>query len=512
MDALAAVRASDFFHLQQPFPIGRKHPGQYEQARHLVHQTPACWGKPQSPATNGGCYNLPYEKIGKNEPVCIADEVLFEIPESWEWVRLGNLFQHNTGKALNASNHEGTLLQYITTSNLYWNRFELASLKKMYFTDAEISKCTVTNGDLLVCEGGDIGRAAIWRYDYDICIQNHIHRLRSYIPLCTEFFYYLFYLYKNAGWIGGKGIGIQGLSSNAIHALLFPLPPLNEQKRIVEKLQELKPYTNKYDFASNKIDTLNNAFPEQLKKSILQEAVQGKLVPQDPADEPASALLEHIRTEKEHLIKSGKIKRDKHESVIFRRDNSYYERVDGMERCIDDEIPFEIPESWEWCRLGTILYKLTDGTHSTPKYTAGGIPFISVKDISSGEICFENTKFISESEHEILASRCDPRRDDILLTKVGTTGIPVLVDTDKPFSIFVSVAQLRFSTNLLDKNFLVYLLKSPLVQFQCAENTKGVGNKNWVMRDISNTLICIPPIAEQKRIKARLDSVLQYHL
>ena len=163
---------------------------------------------------------MPYEKIGKNEPVCIADEVPFEIPESWEWVRLGNLFQHNTGKALNTSNHTGTLIQYITTSNLYWNRFELTSLKKMYFTDAEVSKCTVTNGDLLVCEGGDIGRAAIWKYDYDICIQNHIHRLRPYIPLCTEFFYYLFYLYKNAGWIGGKGIGIQGLSSNAIHVLL----------------------------------------------------------------------------------------------------------------------------------------------------------------------------------------------------------------------------------------------------------------------------------------------------
>ena len=189
--------------------------------------------------------------------------------------------------------------------------------------------------------------------------------------------------------------------------------------------------------------------------------------------------------------------------------SSYYEKVDGIERCIDELLPFEIPESWEWCRLGTILQKLTDGTHSTPKYTARGIPFISVKDISSGKISFERTKFISKTEHELLASRCDPHRDDILLTKVGTTGIPVLVDTDRPFSIFVSVAQLRFSTELLDKFFLIYLLKSPLVQTQCRENTKGVGNKNWVMRDIANTLICIPPLAEQKRIQASLANVLK---
>ena len=126
-----------------------------------------------------GADNTPYEKVGKNEPVSIADEVPFEIPESWEWVRLGGIFYHNTGKALNASNQSGQLLEYITTSNLYWNRFELDSLRQMYFTDAEIDKCTATKGDLLVCEGGDIGRAAIWPFDYDIRIQNHIHRLRA---------------------------------------------------------------------------------------------------------------------------------------------------------------------------------------------------------------------------------------------------------------------------------------------------------------------------------------------
>ena len=167
---------------------------------------------------------------------CIDNELPFEIPETWEWVRLGSVFQHNTGKALNASNRDGEKLTYITTSNLYWDCFVLDNLKTMPFTDSEVDKCTVQQGDLLVCEGGDIGRAAIWESATPMRIQNHIHRLRAYVPVCTRFFYHLFYLYKGAGWIGGKGIAIQVLSSNAIHNLLFPLPPLHEQERIVSAI------------------------------------------------------------------------------------------------------------------------------------------------------------------------------------------------------------------------------------------------------------------------------------
>ena len=180
--------------------------------------------------------NKYYEKIG-SEVTCIDDEIPFEIPDSWAWIRLGNIFQHNTGKALNGSNQKGAFYDYITTSNLYWNSFVLGKLRSMPFTDDELDKCTVKKGDLLVCEGGDIGRSAIWNYDYDIRIQNHIHRLRAYTPICTMFVYYTLYLYKHTGLIGGKGIGIQGLSSNALHKLLLPLPSIAEQKRIVDKIE-----------------------------------------------------------------------------------------------------------------------------------------------------------------------------------------------------------------------------------------------------------------------------------
>ena len=180
--------------------------------------------------------NKYYEKVG-SEINCIDDEIPFEIPDSWSWIRLGNIFQHNTGKALNGSNQKGVFYDYITTSNLYWNSFVLGKLRSMPFTDDELDKCTVKKGDLLVCEGGDIGRSAIWNYDYDIRIQNHIHRLRAYTPICTMFVYYTLYLYKHTGLIGGKGIGIQGLSSNALHKLLLPLPSIAEQKRIVDKVE-----------------------------------------------------------------------------------------------------------------------------------------------------------------------------------------------------------------------------------------------------------------------------------
>ncbi len=180
-----------------------------------------------------------YYTIDKKEKICIDDEMPFDIPGTWQWCRLGTLFSHCTGKALNASNLKGSLMTYITTSNLYWDRFELDNLKQMHFTDEEIEKCTATFGDLLVCEGGDIGRAAIWNYQYDIRIQNHIHKLRAYKQLCTKFFFWVFYFYKATGRIGGKGIGIQGLSSKALDNILIPLPPLKEQQRIVAQIEKL---------------------------------------------------------------------------------------------------------------------------------------------------------------------------------------------------------------------------------------------------------------------------------
>jgi len=182
--------------------------------------------------------NKYFEKIA-NTKMDITDEIPFEIPNKWQWCRIGTIFMHNNGKQLNKGNSKGKLMKYITTSNLYWDGFVLDNLKEMPFENNEIDRCMAVKGDLLVCEGGDIGRSCIWNYDFPIMLQNHIHKLRPYIPLCTKFFYYIFNLYNLAGLIGGKGIGIQGFSSKALHNTLVPLPPLKEQYRIVTQIEKL---------------------------------------------------------------------------------------------------------------------------------------------------------------------------------------------------------------------------------------------------------------------------------
>ena len=182
--------------------------------------------------------NKYYENIGNNL-VDITDDIPFEIPNNWVWTRIGYLFAHNNGKQLNKGNSTGTLMEYITTSNLYWDGFRLDHLKMMPFEESEIERCQAIKGDLLVCEGGDVGRSCIWDYDFPIMLQNHIHKLRPYIDVCTKFFYYIFYFYNVTGVIGGKGIGIQGFSAKALHNTLVPLPPLQEQQRIVAQIEKL---------------------------------------------------------------------------------------------------------------------------------------------------------------------------------------------------------------------------------------------------------------------------------
>lgn len=234
--------------------------------------------------------------------------------------------------------------------------------------------------------------------------------------------------------------------------------------------------------------------PEQLKASILQYAIQGMLVEQRPEEGTGEELYKQIVKNRELLIERKVIKRDKR-----------------TETAIDpNAIPFDVPENWKWVTLGSILNKLTDGTHKTPKYTTDGIKFVSVKDMSNGVLSLENTKFISAEEHQELYARCNPEKGDILLSKVGTTGVPAIVNTTEQFSLFVSVALLKFDHKCIDLKFLYYMLMSPLVQAQATENTRGVGNKNWVLDAIANTMVVLPPHAEQKRIVIKVKELLPY--
>ena len=288
--------------------------------------------------------NLPYEKVGKNAPVCIADEVPFEIPDSWEWVRLGSICQLSDGEKLQNQSYHNLDARYMR------GKAEPTIIKSGKF----VSKGT----NLILVDGENSGEVFIAPEDGYMGSTFKVLWITSqlYILYVLKFIE----LYKEALRNTKIGAAIPHLNKKLFFDLLIPLPPLAEQRRIVSAIESVESSIHDYSIKEEALRALNKAFPEALKKSILQEAVQGKLVPQDPSDEPASVLLERIRTEKERLVKEGKIKRDKHESVIFRRGNSHYEKLDGREHCIDDEIPFEIPNGWEWVKLGTIC-QLNDG-------------------------------------------------------------------------------------------------------------------------------------------------------
>ena len=469
--------------------------------------------KKSSEIFRGASRTLPYafcEQIGK-EIRDISDEIPFEIPESWEWCRLDTIFQHNTGKALNSSKSQGIKMQYITTSNLYWNKFKLDKLKEMSFTENEVEKCTVTKGDLLVCEGGDIGRSAIWNYDYPMRIQNHIHRVRPYLQINIYFFYYIFYFYKNAGLIGGKGIGIQGLSTNALGSLFIPLPPLAEQKRIVAKIEELLPFIEKYEQAETKLTALNKSFPEMLKKSILQEAVQGKLVPQNPDDEPASILLERIRAEKQELIKQGKIKKSKHESIIVTRDKIPYESIDGKERCIADEVPFEIPESWEWARIFSIGAIIRGSGIKRTETINKGKPCIRYGELyTTYNIQFSNTvSFVSDN----LFEKCKKiTTGDLLFTLTGENK-PDIAKTityigEKEVAIGGDLAY--WTCHGMNSLYLTYFMCSPYAVNCKIKLATGDIIVHISGEKIGSILMPVPPLPEQKRIVEKIEELMTF--
>ena len=268
------------------------------------------------------------------------------LPEGWTITTLGEIFQHNNGKQKSSSNKEGRLLKYITTSNVYWGEFDLSNVKEMFFTNNELEKCTVTKGDLLVCEGGDVGRSAIWNYEYPICIQNHLHRLRSWLPVCNEYFFYSLMYNKFKNLIKGKGIGLMSLSSNDLHNIPINLPPVNEQKRIVA---EINRWFDLFKSIENNTDNLNTLI-KTTKSKVLDLAIHGKLVPQDPTDEPATELLKRINPNAE-----------------ITSDNGHYQKL---------------PEGWAVCQLDSIIsyeqpthyiVKSTDydDTYTTPVLTAG---------------------------------------------------------------------------------------------------------------------------------------------
>ena len=451
-----------------------------------------------------GADNLPYEKVGKNEPVCIADEVPFEIPDSWEWTRLGFVSSYaETKKKIKAQDAPPDLWQ-----------LDLEDIEKggRILEHKTVGERKAV-GDKTFFEAGNVLYSKLRPYLLKVLVAPadgictpEIVPFSLYGKILPEYIV----AFLKSPYVDGVinavtyGVKMPRVGTQTMTSLLLPLPPLNEQQRIVNKINEVMPVVAKYGTTYSKVKELNETFPEALKRSILQWAVQGKLVPQDPTDEPAKALLERIREEKQQLIKKGKIKKDKHESIIFRRDNSHYEKRGSDEVCIDEEIPFEIPTGWNWSRLGTCL-DVRDGTHDTPRYVAEGVPLVTSKNLSNGKIDFTTAKLISREDSQVINQRSKVESGDIMYAMIGSIGNPVLYQGNDEFSI-KNMALFKRVSNGMDMEYVYWFLV--LVQEDMKKAASG-GVQSFVsLGYLRNYLIPVPPIAEQKRICSTIGQII----
>ena len=469
--------------------------------------------KKSSEIFRGAPHNLPYafcEQIGK-EIRDISDEIPFEIPDSWEWVRLGSIV-YNRGQMKPTSD-----FCYVDIGSIDNKRQRLGDTENIITPDKAPSRARK------IIDVGDIIYSTVRPYLHNMCIIDRQFSLQPiastgfatmtcYSGLLNKYlFYYLlapdFDNYAN-DTENSKGVAYPAINDDRLYKALIPLPPLSEQHRIVAKIEELLPYIERYGKAEEQLTALNTTFPEALKKSILQEAVQGELVPQNPDDEPASVLLERIRTEKQALIKAGRIKRDKHESVIVTRDKIPYEIIDGKERCITDEVPFDLPESWCWCRLKNIVSLLGDGIHGTPEYSEiGEYHFINGNNLSEGSIIIkDDTKKVDESQY--FKYKKELKETTVFVSINGTIG-NIAFYNNEPVILGKSACYF----NLIMKEFKVYiywLLKTDYFLKYAITNATGSTIKNVSLKTMNDFYVPLPPLAEQKRIVAKIEEIMPY--
>ena len=458
---------------------------------------------------------MPYafcEQIGK-EIRDISDEIPFEIPDSWEWCRLSFANDMYTGNSINESEKKAKYTglsegrYYIGTKDVEFNHTIVYDNGVKIPFDAVKFRIAPCSSILMCIEGGSAGRKIAFT-DYEVCFGN---KLCCFVSWGLDYMFLYYYLqspiFQSAFKENTTGI-IGGVSVNTLKSMLLPVPPIDEQKRIVERLTQLVPVLDEYGKAETHLTALNATFPEALKKSVLQEAVQGKLVPQNPDDEPASVLLERIRAEKQELIKAGKIKKDKHESVIVTRDKIPYEIIDGKERCIADEVLFEIPETWCWCRWGELSQSIQYGYNAPAKET-GRIKMVRISDIQDNKVLWDTVPFCDIDEESIETYLLKP--NDILFARTGgTVGKSYLVKAVPEEAIYAGyLIRTRYS-NSLSPEYLKFFMESELYWNQLRNGTIATAQPNCNGKTLANMFVPVPPLAEQKRIVEKIEELIQY--
>ena len=463
---------------------------------------------------------MPYEKVGKNEPVCIADEVPFDIPDSWEWVRFCNVVNYSMGKTPPRKESEywnNPIHNWVSIADMVSDG-HIAETKEgvsAYAADVSFKGRKSPAGTLLMSFKLTVGKVSI--LDIDAFHNEAIISIYPFVDDNKIMTSYLFAVLPLLSQLGETKTAIKGntLNSDSLDNLWIPLPPLNEQNRICSKLKELIPVLSNYAEFEQEIKALNFSFPEKLKKSILQEAVQGKLVPQDENDEPASVLLDRIRAEKQALIKAGKIKKDKNESVIFRRDNSHYEKRGSEVVCIDNELPFSIPNSWELIRLNDIgIYRKGPFGSSLTKSMFVPKSDTSVKVYEQKNAIQKDhtlgSYYITRKYFEEKMSGFSVSPGDILVSCAGTIGETyVLPNNIEEGIINQALMRMTIFAPIDIDYFLLYF--DYVLKATAKESSKGSAIKNIPPFEIFKKLLLpLPPIDEQRRIVSAYNSLVPF--
>mgnify|MGYP000371533476 CR=1 FL=1 len=458
-------------------------------------------------------YNTPYEKIG-GEVRSLADEVPFDIPDSWEWVRLKDVAFTNGGFAFKSANFVDEGIRVIRISDFNENGFVDTKIVRHPYNDS-LDRFLLNEKNILLCmTGGTVGKSYFVTSLKEQMVTNQRVATIKIFGALEEYVNLVILSPITQKVINdSKNSTNDNISIDTINGFFVPLPPIDEQRRIVDTIASVLQLIDKYEEKYSRFSRLQGAFPEVLKKSILQEAVQGKLVPQDPSDEPAEALLERIRAEKQRLIKEGKIKKDKHESVIFRRDNSHYEKLDGVERCIDDELPFEIPKSWAWVRFSDIaVFENGDRSSRYPvesDYVPDGIPFFGAKDMGEKYMEYSSVRFITPQKFEELGNGKLKDGDFVCLLRGNVGKTRIYKENEKYHTGFICAQMLII--RCIESSIQKYVYTVINSQYYCRaieSEITGTAVRQLPAKEVANILIPLPPLAEQRRIVQRIEKLL----
>ena len=421
------------------------------------------------------------------------DEIPFDIPESWKWVRWGNLSQ-SIQYGYNASAQSRGRIKMVRISDIQNEKVLWDTVPYCNISEEEIDTYRLKKNDILFARtGGTVGKSfLVNEIPEEAIYAGYLIRTSYSTKLYPKYMKYFMgtKLYWNQLHNGTIATAQPNCNGQTLSKMMLPLPPYEEQKRIANKIDELLPYVDRYATAYEKLEKFNVKFPEDMKKSILQYAIQGKLVERRPEEGTAEELYQQIQEEKQKLIKEGKIKKEK-----------------PLAEITEDEIPFDIPESWKWCRLSQIV-DVRDGTHDSPKYVPEGIPLVTSKNLSEGTIDYGNVKYITQTDADKINERSAVDDDDILFAMIGSIGNPVLVKKDREFCIKNMALFKKYENTKIDMNYLYWFFYYAQYALK-AEASGGVQSFISLTR-FRGYLIPLPPYEEQKRIANKIDELLPY--